>query len=486
MTSGQKWIYGWGIKRELVGLEGSILRHTELPKVFGNHTDTEIFATVKGGVVNVYYTAQVQQARERFGRGFLRSQYITKVLTASGRSRNNFKRFLATLGTLKFRQLPSAELSLLLKGFFRRYLWVMTFFKLSNPEYLFPLEKQLKSVLHKHFKASLIQKYFEILTTPYKPDQISKERLEWLSAILRQQPKPAFNKNHINKYPWLVHNSPDLKKSIGELQRKFKKELSSEGLEYSRKELRDLLGRKKKIRDQQKGIFESAGTDGRLLEKLSRAACGFGVERLELKRYYGLEPVHVLLKEIARRMSISLKVLLCFYRYEDMQNFLLRNTRLSRRELEKRKLYMIIMLEKGRLTFKSGIPAKSLAQVLLKSSNVKASGRVSLAGRVAQSGKVIGTARVIDSKDSNDLTKIAKRFHKGDIIVASMTQPNLMFLIKKAAGIVTDEGGMVSHAAIVAREFKIPCIVGTKNATRVFKDGDRIEVDANKGIVRKI
>ena len=99
---------------------------------------------------------------------------------------------------------------------------------------------------------------------------------------------------------------------------------------------------------------------------------------------------------------------------------------------------------------------------------------------------MIGTARVIDSKDSNDLTKISNHFHKGDIIVASMTQPNLLFLIKKAAGIVTDEGGMVSHAALVAREFKIPCIVGTKNATQVFKDGDRIEVDANKGIVRKI
>ncbi|MBU1854784.1 MAG: hypothetical protein KKF89_03620, partial [Nanoarchaeota archaeon] len=51
---------------------------------------------------------------------------------------------------------------------------------------------------------------------------------------------------------------------------------------------------------------------------------------------------------------------------------------------------------------------------------------------------------------------------------------------------VTDEGGITCHASIIARELGKPCIIGTKNATEVFKDGDIIEVDANKGLVRKI
>jgi len=55
-----------------------------------------------------------------------------------------------------------------------------------------------------------------------------------------------------------------------------------------------------------------------------------------------------------------------------------------------------------------------------------------------------------------------------------------------AKAIVTDEGGLSCHAAIVARELGVPCIVGTKIATKVFKDGDLVEVDADKGIVRKI
>lgn len=67
-----------------------------------------------------------------------------------------------------------------------------------------------------------------------------------------------------------------------------------------------------------------------------------------------------------------------------------------------------------------------------------------------------------------------------------MTSPDFVPLMKKAKAIVTDEGGLSCHAAIVSREMGLPCVIGTKNATKVFKDGDMIEVDANKGFVRKI
>jgi len=58
--------------------------------------------------------------------------------------------------------------------------------------------------------------------------------------------------------------------------------------------------------------------------------------------------------------------------------------------------------------------------------------------------------------------------------------------MKKAGAIVTDEGGITCHAAIVSRELGIPCVVGTKIVTKVFKDGDLVEVDANKGLVKKV
>jgi len=67
-----------------------------------------------------------------------------------------------------------------------------------------------------------------------------------------------------------------------------------------------------------------------------------------------------------------------------------------------------------------------------------------------------------------------------------MTSPDFMPVIKKCSAIVTNLGGITSHAAIISREFGIPCIVGTKNATEILNTGDMVEVDADKGIVRII
>ncbi len=101
-------------------------------------------------------------------------------------------------------------------------------------------------------------------------------------------------------------------------------------------------------------------------------------------------------------------------------------------------------------------------------------------GTTAFPGKTKGICRIIDNPSE------VKEFNKGDIIVTGMTRPDFTVLIDKAAAIVTDAGGILSHAAIIAREMKKPCIVGTEIATTVLKDGDLIEVDAEKGIVRKI
>lgn len=101
-------------------------------------------------------------------------------------------------------------------------------------------------------------------------------------------------------------------------------------------------------------------------------------------------------------------------------------------------------------------------------------------GKVAYPGMIRGVVRNIQNKD--EFNKLSK----GEILVTSMTTPDFLPVMKKAAAFITDEGGITCHAAIIAREMKKPCVIGTKIATQVFKDGDRVEVDAIKGIVRKI
>ncbi|MBI4427164.1 MAG: hypothetical protein HY569_01625 [Candidatus Magasanikbacteria bacterium] len=80
----------------------------------------------------------------------------------------------------------------------------------------------------------------------------------------------------------------------------------------------------------------------------------------------------------------------------------------------------------------------------------------------------------------------ADEFKTGEILVAPMTSPEYIFAMRKAAAIVTDAGGLTCHAAIVSRELGIPCIVGTKIATKALEDGDLVEVDANHGTVKKL
>ncbi len=79
-----------------------------------------------------------------------------------------------------------------------------------------------------------------------------------------------------------------------------------------------------------------------------------------------------------------------------------------------------------------------------------------------------------------------KKMNKGDILVSIATNPDIVPAMKKAAAIITEQGGITSHAAIVSREFNTPCIIGTKIATKVLHDGDLVEVDADKGIVKII
>lgn len=103
-----------------------------------------------------------------------------------------------------------------------------------------------------------------------------------------------------------------------------------------------------------------------------------------------------------------------------------------------------------------------------------------LKGTVACKGYARGTARVV----LNAHGKAAETMRDGDILVTSMTRPEFINLMKKAAAFVTDEGGISCHAAIVAREMNKPCIIGTRTATKVIHDGDLVEVDANSGVVR--
>ncbi len=93
---------------------------------------------------------------------------------------------------------------------------------------------------------------------------------------------------------------------------------------------------------------------------------------------------------------------------------------------------------------------------------------------------VIGTAKLhLSFSGTTDIPK-------GTVLVTGMTNPQLVPMLKNAVAIVADEGGLMCHAAIISRELKIPCIVGTKDATQIFKNGDTVQVDTQTGTATKL
>ena len=99
-------------------------------------------------------------------------------------------------------------------------------------------------------------------------------------------------------------------------------------------------------------------------------------------------------------------------------------------------------------------------------------------GKSVFPGKISGNVVMLPLKDPNII--LPQKF----VLIATMTNPSHFSIAQKSSAIVTDEGGILCHAAILAREFKIPCVVGTKIATANLKDGDMVEVDANNGVVK--
>ncbi len=133
-------------------------------------------------------------------------------------------------------------------------------------------------------------------------------------------------------------------------------------------------------------------------------------------------------------------------------------------------------IEKGKIYIVQSRPITTIGEKGEKEEELE-EGEILVKGLGASPGIGVGKAKVIFSED--EISKV----EEGDILVTTMTTPDMVPAMKKAAAIVTDEGGMTCHAAIVSRELGVPAVVGTKNATKVLKDGMIVTVDGDKGLV---
>jgi phosphohistidine swiveling domain-containing protein len=186
----------------------------------------------------------------------------------------------------------------------------------------------------------------------------------------------------------------------------------------------------------------------------------------------------ILVKELGRRNSIKVADLF-FYAYDELLDLIISKKKVKGETLKARSKGYVLISSKRDYHIYVG---KNFQQIYKDLVSVAGTAKT-IKGKVAMKGKVRGRVRLILHNKRNILKDVMS-FRKGEILVTEMTRPDTVLACKKAAAIVTDEGGITSHAAIISRELKIPCIIGTHNATQILKTGYLIEVDAENGVVK--
>lgn len=347
--------------------------------------------------------------------------------------------------------------------------------------------KKLKSYLYGiSSDKQQAEKAFITLTTPSARTIVAQEREEFLQIydkhpkILRKPPIALMNalRTHSSKwghmgYIYAGNTSPFGEDHYLKEMREFAKTGIS-ATKFMRKEAGQLLEAKR----QRRKIYKSLKVS-REYRNLFETATNFAVTKL-FRRHAQLLDLYLmhksLLSEIGRHLKLR-RVEVQFMLKNEVKDSLTKGQILSRRILRERLKECALYTEKDFEKVYIGREMQRITAGLKKfiDKNLK-----ELSGQTAQPGYAKGTVKIIIR--AKDMTK----FQKGDILVSIATDPDVVPAMKKAAAIVTEQGGITSHAAIVSRELRIPCVIGTRIATKVFKDGDLVEVDANRGIVKII
>lgn len=176
--------------------------------------------------------------------------------------------------------------------------------------------------------------------------------------------------------------------------------------------------------------------------------------------------------ELPRRLGISLEKI-NLYTYKEISDILLGN----KVDFEDRSTSVC-----GKFSNWKYILGKEAVEIISHFSSIHKG--LEIKGNIGNKGIYVGKVKKIDFSLKTDFQKEIESMNKGEVLVSGSTGPEMILACKKAGAIITDEGGIISHAAIVSRELGIPSVMGTKVATKVLTDGDLVEVDADKGIVK--
>ena len=334
------------------------------------------------------------------------------------------------------------------------------------------LEKSLKKLIKDEKE---YRRYFMIFTTTTKKSFALEENISLLKIVKKIQESKDYPKKmieeHLEEFSW-INNVGFWNEFIDykEIIKKIKEMMPINSKERLN-EIEEVI--KENEKEYKKAIEELNPSEDLLtLIKTIREYVYFRSFRMEIMYKSGYY-IQNLLDEIAKRIGIDKKDVI-YFMPDELVDFLKEN-KINKKLISERKKGFACTCEDYKLKVYSGDELKEFhKKYIIK---IKEESK-EITGACASPGIVEGIVRIVNSK--KDINKIKE----GDILVMTMTTPDFVPAMKKAGAIVTDEGGILCHAAIVSRELGVPCMIGTKVATKVLKDGDFIRVDASHGILK--
>lgn len=342
-------------------------------------------------------------------------------------------------------------------------------------EYL--LTNKLKSLFKEKF-----EEYLEILSAPIKFSFFQQEELDLLSldSIKDKKEFQKKLKQHAKEYHWLLNSYGGNRiLKVDYFADKLKELLKEKSAKQKIKEIKDNVKKNKTRKDRLIKKLRLSKNLVLIAEQLSQS-----IWWQDLRKGYIWQMNYFwdkFLQEIAKRTDWKFNELQWCYGFEILSVVKNKN-KINKKEINKRKKYYAFYAEKGK--FKDFTQVQQVKKLISTYLKVATGNTKELKGLVVSRGKTAimrGQVKII-----NNPFKESRKMVKGDILVAGMTSPEFIIVMRKAKAIITDHGGMTSHAAIVSRELGVPCIIGTKIATKILHDGQIVEVDANKGIIRII
>ncbi len=394
------------------------------------------------------------------------------------------KKFIEAARRIYTRNLGEAPNSILTK-LYNNFEKANSEFMLIGQYVAFNLIEMIPQILEeklrvKKFSEKEIQKVFFVVLSPFKTKATSKmeEDVARYASNVKERKISIRNAAKVltKKYNWLpamVSDTPLWEEDF--FTNRVKEEIKNKHFEETLKKIKELQNEtKEKRREFAKLLIKHPKFKNIFIiaNKLIELKDG----RDEARRFaYFLS--RKIFYEIARRAKVTIEDILAFSPSEIL-DFLQKNIPLNPAEIKHRKESFILLYKNNKFQIYSGKKADEFVRENL--SEKEKIEQKEFSGISASLGMARGKVSVV--WDRKDLFKVKD----GEILVAITTHPDYLLAMKRAKAIVTDEGGLTSHAAIVSRELKIPCIVGTKIATKILRDGQLVEVDANKGIVRII